>query len=96
MRNFFVKEQNARYERKFLIESFDITELEQVVKENSFLFSEIFHERKVNNIYLDSCELDSYHHNESGISNRVKYRVRWYGKFFGLIKKPSFTPSIKE
>ena len=60
------------------------------------MFSEIFHERYVNNIYFDSMNLDAYHDNESGTSQRVKTRVRWYGDLFGTIQEPVLELKIKD
>jgi hypothetical protein len=48
----------ARYERKFVISNLDIHEIEQVVKLNPKMFFEIFHKRRVNNIYLYSVRME--------------------------------------
>ena len=52
------------------------------------LFNEIFHKRQVNNIYLDSIELDNYRANLNGHPTREKTRIRWYGEMFQTINKP--------
>ena len=39
-------------------------------------------------IYFDSLNFKDYSETINGISNRQKIRIRWYGDFFGLIKKP--------
>ncbi len=59
------------------------------------MFSEIFYERRVNNIYLDSIDLKNYKENLAGISQRIKIRIRWYGKVFGIIKNPVLELKIK-
>ena len=75
-----------RYERKFFITSLSRFEVESIVKLHPAIFSEIFHERFVNNIYLDSSDLINFYENIEGQSNRIKIRIRWYGELFGYIK----------
>jgi hypothetical protein len=43
------------------------------------MFREIFSERQVNNIYLETPELSSYRGAINGAPKRSKTRVRWYG-----------------
>ena len=59
------------------------------VKSHPSLFNEIFHKRQVNNIYLDSIELDNYRANLRGSPTREKTRIRWYGDLFQTINKPA-------
>ena len=59
------------------------------VKSHPSLFNEIFHKRQVNNIYLDSIELDNYRANLRGSPTREKTRIRWYGDLFQTIDKPA-------
>jgi hypothetical protein len=59
-------------------------------------FREIFHPRYINNIYLDSNELDFYFDNVSGKGSRKKARIRWYGDLFGSIAKPVLEFKIRE
>ena len=51
-----VPKNKFRYERKFLIQDATRSEVERSIKLHPALFSEIFHERSVNNIYFDSPE----------------------------------------
>ena len=53
------------------------------------LFNEIFHKRQINNLYLDTIDLDNYHANLRGHSTREKTRIRWYGDLFQTINKPA-------
>jgi len=87
--------ENARYERKFLISDVDIKEIEYFIKFNPIMFSEIFYERRVNNIYLDSVDFGSYADNINGNLHKAKIRIRWYGKIFGKISKPVLEIKIK-
>jgi len=88
--------ENFRYEKKFVILELEPCEIEYLIKNNPAMFSEIFYERRVNNIYLDSMDLKSYKENLAGVSERTKIRIRWYGKIFGLIKKPILELKIKK
>ncbi|MBT4166283.1 VTC domain-containing protein [archaeon] len=87
--------KNQRYERKFVISEMDVKEVENFIKHNPLIFSEIFYERNVNNIYFDSHDFKNYHENLQGNSQRFKIRIRWYGEMFGLIKKPILELKIK-
>ena len=79
---------NNRYERKFVVKNLSKPGIEQIVKNHPAAFSEIFHERNVNNIYLDTPDLTYFFENVIGKSNRKKVRLRWYGELFGEIKSP--------
>ena len=85
-----------RYERKFMISDLDFQLIEHLIKHNPAMFLEKFHERRVNNIYFDSVDFKNYHEKVSGISERIKIRIRWYGKTFSLIKEPVLEIKIKK
>ena len=90
-------EHNYRFERKFTIpNNFSSKEIEHQIKQNSALFREVFHQRQVNNIYLDTEGYNDYFDNVLGVSERKKIRVRWYGNTFGEIKKPVLEIKIKK
>lgn len=80
--------ENARYEKKFVINELEKEEIENVVRLHPGLFSEIFYERQVNNLYLDSIGLRSFQEHLIGTAERLKIRIRWYGKMFGDLQKP--------
>ena len=68
----------SRKELKFVISDHDL------LKFNRWLFSKkkiipIFETRKINSIYYDEINLQSAIDNLSGIEERKKYRIRWYG-----------------
>jgi SPX domain protein involved in polyphosphate accumulation len=52
------------------------------------MFSEIYHQRYVNSLYFDTVSLASYYDNLSGVKDRMKIRIRWYGELFGKIAEP--------
>jgi len=87
---------NFRCEKKFVISEMDYYEIESLIKYNPLIFSEIFYERNVNNIYLDSLNFKNYYENIAGNSERLKIRIRWYGNMFGIIKKPILELKIKK
>ena len=89
-------EEKSRFERKFLITDMHYADIEQQVRIHSAAFSPIFHSRIINNIYLDSNDLDFFHDNVSGKGSRKKARIRWYGEMYGLIEKPVLEFKIRE
>ncbi|RMD85066.1 MAG: VTC domain-containing protein [Candidatus Dadabacteria bacterium] len=72
--------EEARYEIKFVS---DFTRYDAALYwllSHPLRFQEIYWERRVNNIYFDSYDLACYRENIAGISERKKYRLRWYGE----------------
>jgi len=66
------------------------------VKHHPAFFREIFHERRINNIYFDTYNLNYYSDNKVGVSQRKKVRIRWYGEDSVHIKDPVLEVKIKE
>lgn len=89
-------EDKSRYERKFLVTDMHYHQIAQQVKLHPAAFSTIFHPRFINNIYLDSIEMDFFHDNVSGKGSRKKARIRWYGDQFGIVKKPVLEFKVRE
>jgi hypothetical protein len=71
----------VRYERKWVPEGFSLAEVLAMVRRHPAAFRPAFPERQVNNVYLDTPELDHYFDHISGASERLKVRLRWYGEF---------------
>lgn len=84
-----------RYEKKFLLSTVNRYQVESVIKRHPAIFSEIYHQRFVNNIYFDTLNMDNYWENEFGVGLRVKTRIRWYGDLFGAIPEPVLQFKIK-
>ena len=84
-----------RYERKFVVDHLTFEQVEDVILGNSFLFSEIYSQRQVNNIYFDDFSYSAYHQNIEGLSERKKFRIRWYGDIYGEVKSPILEAKIK-
>lgn len=85
-----------RYERKYLVEGMDTHSVRSLVKLHPALFVEPYPPRHVNNIYLDTPDMDYYYENVGGVMERRKVRIRWYGELFGPIHKPVLEYKIKE
>ena len=67
-----------RYERKFVLAAHRLNEfLASLYSQNYF---EKYPERRINNIYYDDYNFSSVSENLDGLSQRKKYRVRWYGE----------------
>ena len=80
---------NIRFERKFLFQRCHVQDIIQSVHRNSYGFQEIFHKRKVNNIYFDDSNYNYYKQNVEGVADRKKLRLRWYGEDTLTIENPT-------
>jgi len=89
-------EEKSRYERKFLVSDMHYHHVVQQVRLHPSAFTEIFYPRYINNIYLDSNELDFYQDNVTGKGSRKKVRIRWYGERNGFIEKPMLELKVRE
>jgi hypothetical protein len=85
-----------RYERKFLVETLMPFQVCFLIKHHPRLFHEPYPPRFVNNLYLDTPDMDNYYENVSGATQRRKVRVRWYGDPFGEITQPMLEVKIKD
>lgn len=85
-----------RYERKFVVEYSSVHDLVAFIKHHPAFFREVYAQRQVNNIYFDTREYQFYYENVAGISKRIKYRIRWYGDFFGKVERPVLEIKTKE
>ena len=77
-----------RFERKFLISEYTYEEIEVLIRVHPASFREIYEQRYVNNIYLESHGWDSFFDNIEGHGKRTKVRARWYGDLMGKIARP--------
>lgn len=91
----YTKTGDYRYERKFFIDSLTKQEVEAIINLHPAMFREIFYERFINNIYLDSFDLKNYFENQSGTGERCKARIRWYSDFSGFIQNPTLELKIR-
>ena len=85
-----------RYERKFYLQALLRNEFELIIKNHPFRFHEVYPQRFVNNIYLDTVNMDNYFDSIHGVSRRLKVRIRWYGDLMGSIDKPKLEIKKKD
>lgn len=77
-----------RFEKKFIAEIGLYSTIIKTFINNGWY--DIFPERYVNSVYFDDVNFTSYYENLLGISDRSKYRLRFYGKDFkgiGIFEK---------
>lgn len=84
-----------RYERKLLPAGYAQPEVLALIRQHPSGFHEAYPPRWVNNLYLDSPGLDDYHDHVTGLAQRSKSRIRWYGDLRGSISKPVFEQKLK-
>ena len=68
-----------RYERKFCIPELTFEYIKALIFSHPSHFSVSYPLRIINNIYLDTANLDFFNDTIIGCSDRKKVRIRWYG-----------------
>ena len=86
--------QDFRYEKKFFSSSEFLNDIYLFLKISPAGFQEIFNSRRVNSLYLDNINHDSYLDSISGIASRRKLRLRWYGN--SAVNLPTLEVKKKE
>lgn len=69
-----------RYERKYRVDTLQLPELLQIVRDHPMSFRRLHPDRQVNNVYFDTDELHFFQENLAGVGQRQKLRLRWYGQ----------------
>lgn len=90
------EESLCRLERKFFISEWTGSEVESLIKLHPAVFSEIYGERFVNNLYFDTPDRRFYWNSLDGMPYRIKFRIRWYGELMGWVKSPTLELKIKQ
>ena len=72
-------DSSYRYELKYVLQRHEWHDLMEVLMFHPAGFSILYPERWVNNIYFDDLDFSACQSNLSGISDRIKFRYRWYG-----------------
>ena len=90
------EDREYRYERKFLVDQLDAGQVCAIVKRHPNMFYQPYPPRYVNNLYLDTPDLHNYADNVSGVGQRRKVRVRWYGSLFGDVTSPVLEFKVKD
>lgn len=84
-----------RYENKFVFDESSYSDVCTKILMAHGNFTEIYSERTVNNIYLDTFDYKNYYDNLNGVMSRVKERIRWYGDKL-IAHSPILEYKIKE
>lgn len=84
-----------RYEIKYAIKNMDADLVRQVIRLHPGGFRKTYPDRQINNIYFDSTLKDSFYANVDGVSERKKFRLRWYGSNLNELSDPIFEIKIK-
>ena len=72
---------NIRIEKKFVFGKYQNDFIEKLLLINNF--SNIYPDREISSIYLDTFNYDLARDNINGVNERRKIRIRWYGNLFG-------------
>ena len=83
-----------RFERKWVYQNTDHLTLVSSLIRSNLLFNNQHPNRRVNSIYFDDKDYSSIIENLDGVSNKKKFRVRWYGKEYELLN-PKLEIKIK-
>ena len=73
------KNTSIRYERKWVLKNLTLDQIKIILFKSNFFFKKQYEDRNINSIYFDDFYLNSINENLDGISQRKKYRLRWYG-----------------
>ena len=68
---------DQRIESKFITNNFGLNNFLRLFRNNGFL--RIYPDRFVNSLYYDNLQYSSIKDNLTGITPRIKFRLRWYG-----------------
>ena len=71
--------KDARIEVKFVTRLHAVDRIRNWLALHPACFYQPFPDRKINNVYFDTFDCDSYSENLAGSSSRAKLRYRWYG-----------------
>jgi hypothetical protein len=71
--------EKHRFERKYRIEGIPVDAVRQVIRCLPLSLRPLYPARRVNNLYFDTPALDTFHESVSGVGQRRKFRIRWYG-----------------
>ncbi|HER34101.1 MAG TPA: polyphosphate polymerase domain-containing protein [Halothiobacillaceae bacterium] len=85
-----------RYERKFVVDTLTSHQVVSLVRLHPRLFYAPYPPRYVNNLYLDTADMEYYYDNVYGAASRRKVRVRWYGDLQSEIARPILEVKVKD
>lgn len=70
---------DVRYEQKIVVRAGALAWVESQLRVHPAGFHRLHPPRRVNNVYFDSPDFHAYAETLSGLTRRVKMRLRWYG-----------------
>ncbi len=79
------KQTATRYEIKLVTQEQHLHEARSWLRLHPMMFHQPYPTRRVNNIYFDTPHLHSLQENYSGVTERKKVRIRWYGDDTGTV-----------
>ncbi|NBC07787.1 MAG: VTC domain-containing protein [Bacteroidetes bacterium] len=85
-----------RYERKYRLEQVALPVVEQVIRQHPAGFRPLYPPRWINNLYFDTPDFQFFKDNVVGAPQRLKYRLRWYGRPFAALSNPVLEVKIKD
>jgi len=85
-----------RYERKYKLHPIHLPAVEQVLRLHPAGFREVYPARWVNNLYFDTPTFNAFAENTAGVAQRLKHRIRWYGRPYEVIQSPVLEIKIKD
>jgi len=88
LKNDMAEPELYRHERKFLLERQHLYQVNDLIKLHPARFGKVYQTRYVNNIYFDTPHFKHFSDSISGVSQRRKVRIRWYGDLFQNVQKP--------
>ena len=85
----------SRYEIKFVLNEANLLSYLQWSNQDTLIYKK-FPKRVINSLYFDDIHFNSVKDNLSGISERHKIRLRWYGNKLNFNKDPVIEKKIKK
>ena len=87
--------RTKRLERKWTYTNVNNLILYNALTRSDFFFSVHYPKRQINSLYFDDLNYSSINENLDGISEKKKYRIRWYGSK-NKLNNPVFEIKIKK
>ena len=87
--------RTKRFERKWTYSNVNNLILYSALLRSNFYFSVHYPKRKINSLYFDDLKYSSINENLDGISQKKKYRIRWYGSK-NKLNNPVFEIKIRK
>ena len=90
-----IQETPLRHELKLVVEPHQLAQARSWIRLHPAGFQTAYPPRLINNLYLDTANLNSFNANLLGISTRQKLRLRWYGEAWPQAVNPTLELKCK-